>query len=149
MKRILVCIDGSARGPSVLHAAAQLAKEMHAKLVLCRAIGIPAELPPHVWKLPQASLYDSLRDEALAYLNASANTIDDELVEGSRVPNGTAWSAICDTARKERVDLIAIGSHGYGAMDRVLGTNAAKIVNHAPCSVLVVRAPNLFDATTS
>jgi nucleotide-binding universal stress UspA family protein len=113
---------------------------------LCRVVGIPAELPQHVWKLPQDSLYDSLRDEALAYLNASANTIDPRLVEGVQVPKGgNAWQAICDTALKERVDLIAIGSHGYGGIDRVLGTTAAKIVNHAPCSVLVIRAGDLFD----
>jgi universal stress protein F len=34
---------------------------------------------------------------------------------------------------------VVIGSHGYGGLDRVLGTTAAKIVNHASCSVLVVR----------
>jgi len=148
MNRILVCIDGSPRGPSVLHAAATLAGRTGAKLLLCRAVGIPAELPQHVWRLPQDSLYDSLRDEALAYLNAQANTVDTNLVEASRVVIGTPWQAICDAARRERADLIAIGSHGYGGLDRLLGTNAAKIVNHAPCSVLVVRAADLFDPTT-
>src|SRR6202022_4640842 len=48
MKRILVCIDGSPRGPSVLHAAATLARTTGAKLLLCRSIGVPAELPPNV-----------------------------------------------------------------------------------------------------
>jgi nucleotide-binding universal stress UspA family protein len=147
MKRILVCIDGSPRGPGVLHAAATLAKTTGAQMLLCRSIGVPAELPPSVWKLPQDSLYDSLRDEALAYLNARANELEPELVEGVRVPTGTPWKAICDEARKERVDLIVIGSHGYGGLDRILGTNAAKIVNHAMCSVLVVRGGDLFDPT--
>lgn len=149
MNRILVCIDGSPRGPSVLHAAASLAQKNGAKLLLCRAIGVPAELPQHVWRLPQDSLYDSLKDEALAYLNAQANTLEQALVEGTRVVVGTAWQAICDLARRERVDLIAIGSHGYGGLDRLLGTNAAKIANHAHCSVLVVRAGDLFDPTTT
>ncbi|MCU1281826.1 MAG: hypothetical protein JWM53_5372, partial [bacterium] len=27
----------------------------------------------------------------------------------------------------------------YGGLDRLLGTTAAKIVDHAPCSVYVVR----------
>ena len=39
----------------------------------------------------------------------------------------------------ETFDLIVIGSHGYGAIDRVLGTTAAKVVNHADRTVLVVR----------
>ena len=35
--------------------------------------------------------------------------------------------------------MIVIGSHGYDTLDKVLGTTAAKIVNHADRSVLVVR----------
>lgn len=34
---------------------------------------------------------------------------------------------------------IVIGSHGHGGIDRVLGTTAAKLVNHADRNVLVVR----------
>ena len=34
-----------------------------------------------------------------------------------------------------------IGSHGYDTMDKLIGTTAAKVVNHAEVSVLVVRAP--------
>jgi nucleotide-binding universal stress UspA family protein len=149
MNRILVCIDGSPRGPAVLHAAASLATKVGAKLVLCRAIGLPAELPQYVWRLPQDTLYDSLRDSAQSYLNETANHLDPALVAETVMPIGTAWQAICDTARRMRVDLIAIGSHGYGGLDRLLGTNAAKIVNHAPCSVLVVRAEDLFDPTVT
>ena len=35
--------------------------------------------------------------------------------------------------------MIVIGSHGYGGLDRILGTTAARVVNHALCSVFVVR----------
>jgi hypothetical protein len=42
-------------------------------------------------------------------------------------------------AKELDVDLIAIGSHGYPSIDRLLGTVAAKVVNHADRNVLVVR----------
>jgi nucleotide-binding universal stress UspA family protein len=45
--------------------------------------------------------------------------------------------------------LIVIGSHGYGGLDRVLGTTAARVVNHALCSVLVVRPPEAQAAHAS
>jgi hypothetical protein len=35
-----------------------------------------------------------------------------------------------------------IGAHGYGVIDRVLGTTAVKVVNHLDRSVFVVRAPD-------
>ena len=54
-------------------------------------------------------------------------------------PFATAWDGICHAARELDVDLIVIGSHGYGAIDRVIGTTAAKVVNHADRNVLVVR----------
>jgi universal stress protein F len=51
----------------------------------------------------------------------------------------TPWDGICRAGREEAADLIAIGSHGYGGLDRLLGTTAAKVVNHADRNVLVVR----------
>jgi nucleotide-binding universal stress UspA family protein len=44
-------------------------------------------------------------------------------------------------ATDENVALIVIGAHGYQGLDRMLGTTAAKVVNHADRAVLVVRAP--------
>ena len=38
--------------------------------------------------------------------------------------------------------LIVIGSHGYGGIDHLLGTTAARVVNHADRPVLVVRGPS-------
>jgi nucleotide-binding universal stress UspA family protein len=52
----------------------------------------------------------------------------------------TPWDGICRAAIELDADLIVLGSHGYGALDRVLGTTAAKVVNHADRSVLVVRS---------
>jgi nucleotide-binding universal stress UspA family protein len=34
---------------------------------------------------------------------------------------------------------VVLGSHGYSGFDRILGTTAAKVVNHCDRSVLVVR----------
>ncbi|HXX83175.1 MAG TPA: universal stress protein, partial [Casimicrobiaceae bacterium] len=58
-----------------------------------------------------------------------------------QVEIGVPWRAVCDVAIADKVDLIVVGSHGYGGVDRIIGTTAAKIVNHAHCSVLVARKP--------
>ena len=52
---------------------------------------------------------------------------------------GVPWDTICTVAKEDNVDLIVIGSHGYDILDRIVGTTAAKVVNHADRSVLVVR----------
>ena len=55
------------------------------------------------------------------------------------VRTGSPWSAICAAAREHDADLIVLGAHGYDAVDHILGTTAAKVVNHADRSVLVVK----------
>ncbi|HEY1697610.1 MAG TPA: universal stress protein [Polyangiaceae bacterium] len=139
MKRILVGLDGSERAPMVLAAAAAIAQAQGAKLVLLRAVGLPPDVPQDFWKSTDESLLDLLRHRAQTYLNEQARTVLESLVEKTAVVIGAPWQAVCDAARHDRADLVVVGSHGYGGLDRVLGTTAAKVVDHCPCSVLVVR----------
>jgi len=104
-----------------------------------RAVGIPAEVPHDSWKLPQDSLLEMLTQRADEYLADCAKRVPAELLAATRVVVGVAWQAVCSTAQKEGCDLIVIGSHGYSGLDRLVGTTAAKVVNHADRSVLVVR----------
>jgi universal stress protein F len=139
VKRILVALDGSLRAPTVLAAAARLAELTSGKLVLFRAIGIPSDVPREVLNVVDRRLEDLLIGNAHAELERIAATLPRDRVERIVTPFATAWDGICCTARELDVDLIVIGSHGYGVIDRVLGTTAAKVVNHADRNVLVVR----------
>lgn len=140
MKRILVALDGSPRAPLVLAAAARLAQIAQAKLVLFRAIGIPPEVPAELLVVPPLRVEDALRSAAHASLEALAASTDRALVESIHPGLATAWNGIVDEARRIDADLIVIGSHGYGGIDRVLGTTAAKVVNHSDRNVLIVRS---------
>lgn len=51
-------------------------------------------------------------------------------------------SALIDEARQNHADLIVVGSHGRSGLSKLLlGSVAAHVVSHAPCSVLVVKEP--------
>ncbi len=142
MKRILVGLDGSPREREVLSTARGLAENFGAELILFRAVGLPAEMPPEAYLKPDVSLLDLLQARAGAGLEACAQTLPEGLRSRVKLKQAIAnpWRGVCAAALEEHADLIVVGSHGYGALDHVLGTNAARIVNHAPCSVLVVRA---------
>jgi universal stress protein F len=139
MKRILVAIDGSPRAATVVAAAARMAELASANLVLFRAIGVPSDMPREVLNLLDRSLEDVLIGNAHSELERFAAGLPKGRVERIVTPFATAWDGICRTARELDVDLIVIGSHGYSGIDRVLGTTAAKVVNHADRNVLVVR----------
>lgn len=138
MRRILVCLDGSPAQAAVLDAAAAVGGALGAKLILFHAVAIPVHLPPQALAVPPTDVGGLLSDMARTQLEELAQTRA-ELVERIQVEIGTAWRAVCDTAKADDVDLVVIGSHSYGGIDRLLGTTAAKIVDHAPCSVYVVR----------
>ena len=139
MKRILVGLDGSLRAPGVLATAVSIAKAQGGKLILLRSVGLPPDLPQDFWKTTDEPLLELLNHRATAYLGECAARVPPELLDRCDVHVGSPWQVICDEARRLEADLIVIGSHGYAGVDRLLGTTAAKVVNHAGCSVLVVR----------
>ena len=138
MKKLLVAIDGSPRADGVLTHAESIARHTGAKLILLRSFGIPPDMSL-AWPANDEPLEQALRTRAQAYLDECARRLPSELLGGVRVSLAVPWEAVCKAARDEDVDLIVIGSHGYSGLDHLLGTTAAKIVNHADRSVLVVR----------
>lgn len=139
--RILVALDESARAPSVFQTAAELASVFGAELLLFRAISVPPEIP--------AAGAGGAPDELTPHLSRAAH---DALLAFAQSRPGlgcrilvraehSAARAILSTAEEQAVDLIVIGSHGYHGLDRILGTNAARIANLARRNVFVVHAP--------
>jgi len=136
MHRILVCLDRSLRAPKVLATAVDLARRLDARLTLFRSVGLP---PVEPVLTSDEDVVERLTREANQELFRIGQEVPPELLGGITVRVGTPWDGICQEAKAMAADLVIVGSHGYEGLDRVLGTTAAKVVNHAACSVLVVR----------
>ena len=52
---------------------------------------------------------------------------------------GVVYEEILDLAEELDVDQIVMTAHRPSVSERLLGTNAARVVRHAKCSVQVVR----------
>lgn len=141
MKRILVAIDGSPRSENVLAAAERLAGMAGAKLVIYRAFGTGVQIPSEVLRVTDATLEDILRINARTDLERIAARIPKGMIDCYVVEPATAWDGICRAARERDIDLVEIGAHGYGGIERFLGTTAAKVVTHCERNVMVVRTP--------
>ena len=139
MKKVLVGLDSSARSHDVLDTAVHLARSLGGELVLYRAVGLPREVPKEAFALDPEGVAQLLQDQARAELEQLVPRVGAGLPHRIRVDVSGSWRGICAAAKEEAVDLIVIGSHGYHGLDRVMGTTAAKVVDHAECSVLVVR----------
>ena len=55
------------------------------------------------------------------------------------VAEGKIYREILSAAKAIEADLIVMGSHHPELKDYLLGPNAARVVRHADCSVMVVR----------
>lgn len=137
--QILAALDGSPRTELVLRQAERLADTFGAALHLCRAVNIPLGMPVEAWSLSGEELSARLVELAHRDLTALRATLARPLPGEIHVRLGRPADVITDTADAIGADLIVIGSHGFQGLDRLLGTTAARVVNHAACSVLVVR----------
>lgn len=141
MSVVLVALDSSTRAPAVLRRAAHLAKAEGSTLHVLRSVGIPPEIAPDLLTLSPDALPERLVADAAKDLTRLVG--EEPLAAGAVVEAqvGTPWRTICAYAREKNASVIVIGTHGHSVLDTLLGTTAARVVNHAPCSVLVVREP--------
>jgi len=140
-KTYLVALDNSARAPDVLSKAIALAQSTGAKLIVFRAIGLPNDLPVEAYAMSPDDVVSVLEQRGTKELADLAKAIPVGVAHENLIVIGSPWQSICDAGRQVGADLIILGSHGYSGLDKLLGTTASRVVNHADRSVLVVRSP--------
>jgi len=135
--RILAAIDTSPRAPGVLSAAREIAARFGARLHVYQAVYVPPDIPAAAHTQDDGT-DDQLRGLARKRLAAMVADAPDVVLEPLEFGVGQPWRAILAAAKRIDADLIVMGSHGYGGFDRLIGTTAGKVVNHASRSVYVV-----------
>jgi nucleotide-binding universal stress UspA family protein len=83
---------------------------------------------------------DKVRQQAARQLKALvAEQVPDGVPTRRIIAEGKIYLEILKAAQTIKADLIVMGSHHPELKDYLLGPNAAKVVRHADCSVMVVR----------
>ncbi len=139
VRTILVALDESPRAPLVIATASLMARGLAARLFPIRVLVIPPQIPPAAHTHPdglEGFLAGEAREDLKTLMDAEAFVQFGTPI----VVEGEPWREILVAARDLDVDLIIVGSHRYHGLDRILGTTAAKVVNHADRNVLVVHA---------
>ncbi len=139
--KILCPVDFSSGSQRALLTAARIAAETGGELVVVHAWYIPpsaysveapfpAELTQQIVIDAEKRLADILREQR-----------DGGLARVSvKLLSGVPWAQVVTELESEPYDLCVLGTQGRTGLARVLlGSVAAKIVRHAPCSVLAVR----------
>ena len=138
LKKILVPVDGSDYSMRAAKYAAELAKLMSGEIVLMHCHkSFPVVLgEPHfqnaINKIMEKS--NKLVEPYRKLFQETGTSFIERILEGP------AANAICEVAKLEKLDMIIIGSRGRNKLEGLLlGSCTQRVLNMAPCPVLVIR----------
>ena len=147
--RILVPLDGSELAERALKPALKLSKAAKGELLLLSISYLKhafvEERAGIGFLLPHQSI-DQTRQELATYLQSIAEkSAQPEVLLRTRIEDGDEASVIVDTAVAEQSDLIVMSTHGRTGFSRwYLGSVAERVMQSAPCPVLIVRGERPF-----
>jgi nucleotide-binding universal stress UspA family protein len=144
---MLVAVDGSDNAARAAKVAVALAKKFGADLIVCHVIPTPTYASPQVGGYGVGDLlhdyFETARREAKRIVDEVLKLAAADHVEASSVIRDNVLSVvevIVKLAEDKSVGLIVIGTRGLTGFRRLLlGSVSSGVINHAHCSVLVVR----------
>lgn len=140
-KKILVPTDASEYSRRALKTALELARSIQAEVVLLHVSYTPQAYWGYTISYGITVTQEQLEQNGELALEATLTGIDSEqVVIHKRVESGHPVSIILEQIKKENIDLVIMGSHGYGAIaGSVLGSVSQRVLQRASCPVLIIK----------
>ena len=155
IRRVLVAIDGSPFGDQVIPHAARLAKLMNAEITLLSVIqpllaaaalgtapglsgSIAPPLPTDLEHADSSEFVSSVLEERAQSLRREGVT-----VHAAAISDGNPSRAIIDYAHANDIDLIAMTTHGRGALKRLVAGSVSRAVLRASRTPMLMYRPQM------
>ena len=146
-KRILCAVDFSDCSMHALNYAMSVAQEADAHLTVMHVLELPPDVPREVHETMLAGPRSLQEYIALAEEDSRARLRDaiPDMVRAyctveTVLATGKPYREILRVAEEQKADLLVIGIHGRGPIDRLLfGSTAQHLVRQASCPVLTLR----------
>ena len=134
--RVLAATDFSAAAPATLSTARRLADLFEAQLGVLHVVEFGAASSA----IPLTLDLDVLEERSREVLERLVETEGVAIAPPDRlIRRGRADEAIAESAAAWHADLVVVGSHGRGWVDRLLiGSTTERLLNRLPASLLVV-----------
>jgi universal stress protein A len=142
LQRILVPTDFSDSARHALTYGISFAREYEAELVLLHVVEtVPVGYASDLFPVPMAEVFQEMSGYAKTELGKVAEEARSKGVTVREVVvQGKPSAEIARVAAEEKVDMIVLGTHGKGMLDKaIFGSTTERVVRRAPCPVLTVR----------
>jgi nucleotide-binding universal stress UspA family protein len=134
-RQIAVGFDGTPEAEAALRRAEAIAADTDAVLRIFTVIAPPVAIPGLVGYAPTEP------PDPDRVLTEAVNSVDERLAARGQLLDGPPAMRLTE-ACEDGIDLLVLGSRGYGPVMRVLlGSVSTQLVRRAPCPVLVVPRP--------
>ncbi|MDR3543040.1 MAG: universal stress protein [Desulfosporosinus sp.] len=140
LKKILVATDASEYSRQALKSALDLARKFHSEVELLFVMYKPLMFDGSLIEEDVIAQKQTERRGELA-LQATLEGIDiTDVTLIQKILPGKPANIILQEIEKENIDLVVMGSHGYGAIaGSILGSVSQRVLYGAKCSVLIAR----------
>lgn len=140
IKKILVPTDGSEHSLRAAEYAIGIAKMVNAEILV--VFVVDEVVLDQIGKITEReSAQRELRADGKGYVNYVLGVVEKAgLKASSVVAEGRPFERIIHIAKDDNVDLIVMGTYGRRGAERILiGSVAERVIEYAPCPVLVVK----------
>ena len=145
MKQIIVAIDFSRCSVHALEYAITIANTMKANIIMTW-VDVTEKRDTNfqgIKNSPRREISDNFEELVKQY---SKTLTDGELLY--KIRKGKVYTEISNQAKYSDAELVVAGTHGISGFEEFwIGSNAYRIVSHAPCPVITVRAH--YESTRS
>lgn len=137
VRRIMVAVDGSTNSLRAGKLAVNIAKKFGSRLIVVSVIVRPSYMrtgPPYFFATRRL-WHKKWNEQVLSLARSEGVKASATILQSASVAK-----SLVDLASSKKVDLMVVGTRGLGVFKRLLiGSVSSAVVNHATCSVLVVR----------
>jgi len=150
-RKILLAIDGSEESEAAVDGIAHWNYPADSEVRIISVVAPYFPTTPTHWEGMDMTIYDQIEKNARKVARASVKKAAAKLRAGkkcrklnvtTKVLSGSPKDVILEEAEAFGADLIVVGSHGHGMLERfLLGSVSQAVALHAKCSVEIVRSP--------
>ena len=150
MKKVLIALDYNPTAQKIAEEGYALSKSISAQTTLLHIISDAAYYSSDIYsplmgydsftdiKFIETASAEDLREAALDYLDKTKQHLNDSTIQ-SVVKEGDFGEQILQTATEINADIIVMGTHSHGTLEKLfLGTVASSVLEHTKIPVFMV-----------
>lgn len=139
MKKIMVATDGSPDSEKALEKAIEIAKKDNVEIIV---INVAEDYcPMGLAEVDCNTIKEIVMKESKGIISNALEKLKAAGIEAKGIiESGSPADTIIEVAKREKIDELILATHGrHGAKRAVMGSVTARVVEWAPCPVLVVK----------